>query len=296
MNPARAQTDKPQAVATSLLGRPLYPPKLTDESRARLEENLARVQADFDREPNNPDAIIWLGRRTAYLGRYREAIAIYAEGIRKYPDDSRLYRHRGHRYLSVREIDPAIADLTKAAQLTDGRPDEVEPDGVPNAKNIPVSTLKTNIWYHLALAYYLKGDFGDARRAFRTCLDLSPNDDMVVASSYWLYLSLRRIGQVEEAARVLSAIRPEMEIIENFSYHDLLLLYKGLKTPEEVRKSAGAGEVARVTLLYGLAAWRLVSGEKAQADSILSEILESPQWPAFGYLAAEAELARRPHR
>ena len=34
-----------------------------------------------------------------------------------------------------------------------GKEDSIEPDGMPNPQNIPVSSLHTNIWYHLGLAY-----------------------------------------------------------------------------------------------------------------------------------------------
>ena len=53
----------------------------------------------------------------------------------------------------------AIADLRRASQLVAGKPDEVEPDGAPNKAGIPRSTLQSNIWYHLGLAQYLRGDF-----------------------------------------------------------------------------------------------------------------------------------------
>ena len=44
-------------------------------------------------------------------------------------------------------------------KLVAAKPDEVEPDGAPNARGIPRSTLQSNIWYHLGLAQYLAGDF-----------------------------------------------------------------------------------------------------------------------------------------
>src|SRR5690606_7691904 len=71
--------------ALSLLGEELRAPELTDERRAELERQLAEARAAYERDPTDADAIIWLGRRTAYLGRYREAIAIFTEGIAKHP-------------------------------------------------------------------------------------------------------------------------------------------------------------------------------------------------------------------
>jgi hypothetical protein len=69
------------AEATSLLGKPLFPAEIQPETRARLEQNLAAAQAAYDHTPDNADSIIWLGRRLAYLGRFREAINVFTRGI-----------------------------------------------------------------------------------------------------------------------------------------------------------------------------------------------------------------------
>ncbi|MCL4864394.1 MAG: hypothetical protein KJZ47_00785, partial [Gemmatimonadales bacterium] len=139
----------PGAEAVSLTGQPLMAAELSEAVRnghlTRLEEARRMVYAT----PGNADALIWFGRRTAYLGRYRDAIAIFSAGIGLHPTDARMYRHRGHRWLSVREFDLAIADFDRAVGLVRGKPDEVEPDGLPNARGIPTSTLQSNIWYHL---------------------------------------------------------------------------------------------------------------------------------------------------
>lgn len=118
----------------------------------------------------------------------------------------------------MREFDRAIADLTRAAELTAGRPDAIEPDGIPNARNVPTSTLQSNIWYHLGLAHYLKGDFNRALVAYREAMRVSGNPDMLVATSHWLYMTLRRLGRATEAEAVLAPISREMAIIENDAY------------------------------------------------------------------------------
>ncbi len=288
------QAAPPQPEATSLLGHPLVSPEISPDARARLEEDLAQAKAELDRNPGDPAAIIWVGRRTAYLGRYREAIAIYSGGIEKHPRNAKLYRHRGHRYLTVREIEKAVADFEKAADLMTGQPDEIEPDGMPNEKGIPRSTTQSNIWYHLGLAYYLEGRFADARQAFSTCMEFSKNDDMIVATGYWLYLTLRQLGLNAEAGQALEPIHGEMDVIENFAYHELLLLYKGERSPESLLASTEADAVTSATVLYGLAKWHSMMGASEKASEVLMKILEGEQWAAFGYLAAEAELARGP--
>ena len=178
--------------ATSLLGRPLSNAPVSETARPKMEADLASALAVWEKDRTDADAHIWLGRRTAYLGRFREALRIYTDGINRHPNDARFYRHRGHRYITVREFDRAIADLEKAAALRKGQPDEVEPDGQPNARNIPTSTLHSNIWYHLALARYLKGDNMRAVEDWRRTRDVGKNPDNLVSSSNWLYLSLRR--------------------------------------------------------------------------------------------------------
>ncbi len=290
--PAQAQVGQQ---ATSLLGKPLIPVAPSAEARATLEKNLAVARAEYDKDPNNADALIWLGRRLAYLGRYRDAIEIFSEGIRKHPKDARMYRHRGHRYITVRELERAIEDLSTAAALVAGKPDEIEPDGQPNARNIPTSTLNSNIYYHLALAHYLRGAFEPSLKAWRECERYSKNPDMLVATSHWLYMTLRRLDRPGEARQVLDPISADMEIIENGSYHRLLLVYKGLeKADYALQKSIASGGLDAVTLGYGLGNWHLYNGRRDQAMAMFRELVEkhATQWPAFGYIAAEAELAR----
>ena len=278
----------------SLLGRPLPPPVLSDEFRAKQEGLLAEARADLAEKPHSADALVWVGRRLAYLGRYTEAIGTYTRGIEQHPDDPRFLRHRGHRYISVRLLDKAIADFERAAQLVRGQPDVVEPDGLPNARGIPTSTLTSNIWYHLGLARYLKGDFEAALGAYRKCLEYSQNPDMLSATAHWLYMTLRRLGRDEEAHTVLEPITQELEIIENRAYHRLILMYRGEIGVEQLleQDARAAGANAFPTTAYGVANWFLYNGDTDRADALFREIVDSPSWAAFGYLAAEAELAR----
>lgn len=285
------QAESPPARATSLLGTPLAPPSLASGERARLEAELEEALAAWARNPDDADALIWAGRRTAYLGRFAEAIEIFSEGIARHPGDPRLYRHRGHRYLTVRQIDRAIADLEKAAELIAGSPDEVEPDGLPNDRNLPTSTLHSNVFYHLALGLYLKGEFVRAAERWEQAKRAVANGDNLVSASHWLYLSLRRSGQDAAAASVLVPITPGLEVIENGEYHDLLLMYKGERTPDALLAKAG-DDAGGSALRYGVGAWLLVSGRRREAVALWESIVSGSDWPSFGHLAAEAELAR----
>ena len=279
--------------AVSFLGDSLREFPMPAEARAQADSNLAAAKAAFDRTPADADSIIWYARRLGYLGRFREAIAVYTDGIAKHPDNPWMYRHRGHRYISVRELDNAIADLEKATQLTEGKPDEVEPDGQPNAANVPIGTLQSNIAYHLALAYYLKGEFDKALPVWEKEMAAAKNDDRKVSTGHWLYMSLRRLGRDADAKAMLASFRKDMNVIENQSYHQLMLLYKGeLPVDSVLAPSAPITSSGTSAVAYGVGNWHLYNGRQAEAEAVFRRILGSGQWAAFGYIAAEAELAR----
>jgi tetratricopeptide (TPR) repeat protein len=280
-----------QPETLSLLGKPLVAPAIPADRRRTLEADLAAARAAYDKNPEDVDAAIWLGRRTAYLGRFGDAIEIYTRAIEQHADEPRLYRHRGHRYITVRKFDLAIKDLKKAAELVEGKPDQAEPDGQPNARNIPTSTLKSNVYYHLALAHYLKAEFADATNAYRQCLEFSTTPDMRVATTNWLYLSLQRLGLKDDAQRALNPITPDMDVIENQAYLRLLLFDKGLAPHESLKSTTPADAV---TIGYGLASASLAGGRIEEGLKQLKSLMDkhANEWPAFGYIAAEADVAR----
>ena len=294
--PPRAARSLPAcgAEAVSLTGKALPSLPIAADRRPVLEANLARAAAEFAGRTDDPDAFIWLGRRTAYLNCFREAIAIFSRGIEKHAEDIRLYRHRGHRYISLREFDKAVADLEKAARLIEEKriPDQVEPDGDPNPQNVPTSTTNFNVYYHLGLARYLEGDFEGAARAYRECMKYSQgSNDRLVATSDWLYMTLRRLGRASEAAAVLAPITAGLDVIEDEAYKNRLLMYKREKQPEELLGGKD-DPVDLATYGYGVGNWHLYNGEPARAREIFEKVVAGPQWNAFGYIAAEAELAR----
>ena len=274
------------AQAVSLAGTPLYSP----EPGERVLQALETARMDYDADPDNADNIIWYGRRIAYTGDYRGAIEVFSEGIEKFPEDARMYRHRGHRYISIREFDRAIEDLEQAAALIEGTENGTEPDGAPNALNIPVSSHHGNIWYHLGLAYYLKQDWDNAYRAYKNGFDAGRNDDNRVSTSHWLYSIQMRAGDTEGAARALDAISADMNVIENMSYHNLCLFYKGELALDDLLRNSD-GSPAGAAVMYGAANWHTVTGDTETAREMLEELVNSPSWSAFGVIAAEADLA-----
>ena len=283
-----------QPVAVSLDGKLFYEPTRTTEQQKRLDSLLLLARNNFESDPSEEN-YIWYGRREGYLMHLHEAIAIFTEGIEKYPESYRLYRHRGHRYISMRKFGQAIADLEKAARLMEGKPLEVEPDGQPNKMNQPLSTTQFNVWYHLGLAHYLQGDFAAAEEAFGKCLEVSQNDDSKVAVYDWLYMIYRRQGKTEDAQAILANVSDSMNVIENDSYYLRLKMYKGWIKPEELLVGDSTKEdydLSMATQGYGVGNWYLYNGDSARAQETFTQVVQGKLFAAFGFIAAEAELSR----
>ncbi|HUO84661.1 MAG TPA: tetratricopeptide repeat protein [Thermoanaerobaculia bacterium] len=278
----------------SLLGEDLRRPSLPPDLHRQRVEELTAAEAGFERNPEDPDALIWVGRRLAYLGRYNDAIETFSRGIALHPDDPRMYRHRGHRWITLRQFDRAVEDLTRATVLMEGRPDQIEPDGLPNSRGIPTSSLHSNVWYHLALAHYLRGEYEIAAPAWERARAALDNPDNLVAASHWLYMTLRRLGRDADADAVLDPIKTDLDVIENHAYHRLLLMYRGETSPERLLGSEGTA-LDDVTTGYGVGNWYLYNGDPARARAIFETIVATDQWAGFGYIAAEAEVARSSH-
>ena len=275
---------------TSLLGTSLIRKQVSTQKDSLQIAQYIAIYNSYIKDTTNIDTLIWVGRRMAYLGDYQQAIRYFSNGIRQHPNEARFFRHRGHRYISTRQFDKAIADFNKAAQLIEGIKDQIEPDGIPNKLNTPVSSLHTNIYYHLGLAHYVKNELPNALMAFRKCLNASKNDDMQVATRHWLYMTHRRLGNTEKAANLLEPIHKDMNIIENNGYHQLLLFYKGVLTATELRGSNATGSSEAVQ--YGVANWYHYNDDIAKATASYTNLVENGNWAGFGTIAAEADLSR----
>ena len=288
--PAPNFTTLPEDVQTvSLLGDTLQTNSaMLPQELAERIDSLILLERSRDAET---EAVIWEARYLGYNGEYRKAVDLLSKRIEQDSKNPALYRHRGHRYISLRVFDLAIKDLEKAAELIKGTEDVVEQDGLPNEMNSPTSSLHTNIWYHLGLAYYLTGDFENAQKAYAECINASTNDDMMTAALYWYYMSLRRDGQDEFDGKIIDPVRSEMNIIENDSYHKLLLVFKGEFDPNALLDT-NTDALSNATVGYGIGNWHYINGRKDRAMEIWRNVYDAGNWSAFGFIASEAELAK----
>ena len=279
----------PGPEAISLLGVPLHAIRDTAGLIERADAELA-VDPDVTR-------IINAGIARAAARRFNSAIEMFTRGIEKYPDEARLYRLRGHRYMSLRRFTDAVADLERAVVL---------------------DSTNYDIAYHLALAYYLTRRYDDAAAAidkcvafaenpkwlaveearvnpvwYRSCMSLKTDDDVRVAMLDWRYRALRRARKHADARRLARGIREGWVVDENAPYYRALLFYRGIRDETSTLDSlSAAGELPFVTGAYGIANWHLMEGDTARARALFEQIVATSQWPAFGFIAAEVDLAR----
>ncbi len=289
-NPKPHFVDLPDDVqAISLLGDSLRSNvSLPDELHARIDSLIFLSNDNGD----EASGLIWVARLAAYHGKYKETVSILTEGIDpnfSSQEMARFLRHRGHRYITLREFDLAITDFKTAAMVMIESDDRIEEDGLPNSQNMPLSSLYTNVYYHLGLAQYLTGDYESAAENYELCFNASTNDDMQIAALYWKYMSLRKLGRDEEAGRLLNLVSADLNIIENDSYLNLLLVFKGEFDPEHLLN--GGDALTNSTVGYGIGFWHHINGRKDRAYQIWQNVYDAGNWAAFGHIASEVELA-----
>ena len=277
--------------AISFLGETFFCPEVDSTTFFHQDSLLQEAYAIYQTDTNDLNSIIWYGRRLASMYRFREAIAIFSAGIGHHPDAPELYRHRGQMYIITRHPDPAIADFQKAANLSSDRMIETEPDAMPNKLDLPLTNLRFNIYYHLGLAWYLKGDYLKAVEAFSACVPFAINPDLKVAETYWLYLSFQNMGEDVSAVSLLSPIDPNVEIIENDAYLRSLLMFRSSMDADDLTDSI-LDAASDPIELFGIANWYTWKNKLSDASTIRRKILSSTDWTNPGYIAAEADSSR----
>jgi Flp pilus assembly protein TadD len=230
---------------------------------------IARAERALAAEPRNVQRFIQLGIAQAGARQMREAVQTFTRALAIAPNDPVLHRWRGHRNLSVRRFDAAMADLTRGYGL---------------------DSTNYGILYHLGVLRFVRGDFNAAADAFARAQPRAPDGGELAGATDWLWMSLQRAGRASEAAAML-ARRPDSLPATN-AYVRRLRLYRGEIGPDAVLTAADTGDVDVATLAFGLGNWYLVRGDSARARQLFERSIASRGWPAFGFIASEAELAR----
>jgi tetratricopeptide (TPR) repeat protein len=276
----------------SLIGTPLREPGWTRTTKATLEKDLEIAQAVISIAPEREDSFIWLGRRFGYLVRYQEAIDVFSEGLELFPDSYKLLRFRGRHLARNREFQRAIADYERAAILVENVQDSYEPDGIINARHQYLGSYRANIHYYLGQTSWAVGDYEAVLRGMeRSSIEpLVQHNDRLVATSYWRFLALEKMGQHDAAVKLVAEIPDDLELLENHTYYEGVRFFKGSLTEKELLPRADS------IVRFAIAMNHHFAGEQQVAEKMWAEIIESsPQgfWPAESeLLAARKERLR----
>lgn len=230
---------------------------------------VARAERALAEDPRNVQRFIQLGVAQAGARQMQEAVQTFTRALAVAPNDPMLYRWRGHRNLSVRNFDQAMADLTRGYGM---------------------DSTNYGILYHLGVLRFVRGDFNAAADAFARAQPRAPDGGELAGATDWRWMSLMRAGRSAEAVAML-ARHPDSLPASN-AYVKRLRMYRGELAPEALFASSDTGDVDVATLAFGLGNWYLVKGDSAQAREQFRRSIASGGWPAFGFIASEAELAR----
>lgn len=239
----------------------------------KFQEALAAYDRAAAAEPRRADIQLARCRTLAGLRQFEDALQACTHSLELQPNSAEALRDRGHYELNSGFNVDAQIDLEKAETLA------------PNDRAIH---------YHLGLAYYFKGEFTRAAAEFQGCLKTSKDKAEQIECEAWLYPSLYRAGAIAEAKKLLAGIAPDPSITGHPSmYLDRLLLFKGIKTEEQVAPTMNTeGALSLETVGYGIGLWHMFNGRYGKARDYFQKVIAANFPPAWGYRAAEAELRR----
>ena len=275
-------------VTETLVGTPITEPGWSADTRARLEKDLEIARAVMEVAPERAGSHIWLGRRLGYLTRYGEAVDVFSKALEQFPDSYKLLRFRGRHLARNRQFERAINDYKRAAALVEGIQDSYEPDGIINARHQYLGSYRSNIHYYLGQTSWAEGDYqatldGMTRAAAEP---LVQHDDRHVATGFWQYLALRKLGRDDEAQAVVDAIPADLELVENHDYYNGVRFFKGTLGEKELLPRAG------LNAKFGIAMVHLLEGRTEKAEAMLQDLVAGS---SQGYWPAEKELLQLRH-
>ncbi|MDG1857680.1 MAG: hypothetical protein P8I94_01170 [Emcibacteraceae bacterium] len=265
-------------------GRVLKETKYGAATQSMLEKDLEIAKGVMKIAPERASSYEWLGRRYGYLGMLPQAIEVFSDGLKKFPDSYKLYRYRGRHLARNYQWDQAISDYRIALDLLKNEPDSYEPNGIANALDLTISTFKQNIPYYLGQTSMATGDYETVISGMDEAINVPVHFaymEELIPVTLWKYLALRKLGRDDEAQAELKKVPDEYDLIENDQYHRAVNYLKGNYTREEFLK------IADVIGKYTIAMKDLLDGDKENAIKLFNETTDSgPR----GFWPSEAEL------
>jgi tetratricopeptide (TPR) repeat protein len=269
-----------QVTVKTPLGKPMTP--LPDK-----EGIVEKAKAALDAEPADAEKLLAYGNALDKVWRYNDAIEVYSRGVKQFPADYRFLRYRGHRFISTRQFAKAVEDLERARKM---------------------APQSYDVTYHLALAYYLRGEYAKSASEYarcfeqtegpaltgggKRCSDLREDAESRISLTEWNWRALMRARKEADAEKLLASVPDELTLKESKNYYELLLFHKGQRTEKSLLDPVKDKPLDFVTLGYGVGLYYLMDGNARKACPLFRKIVDESAWNAFGYIAAETDIVR----
>lgn len=201
-----------------------------DSGKKWFAGDLEVANIVFASSPTKESSFSWRGRREGFLGNYAKAIEIFTNGMELFPDSYRLYRYRGYFLVRNYQFEEGIADLRHAEELIADVDVSPVQDGIPGKSNFSPSTFKRNIFYYLGQSSMANGDYATVIEYMDKAVEtnqLRDEDDFLVATTFYKYMALRKMGRSVEAQELVNDIPNGLDIIENHTYHEAIRYLQG---------------------------------------------------------------------
>ncbi|MEZ4585159.1 MAG: tetratricopeptide repeat protein [Gemmatimonadales bacterium] len=275
--PAPVTAPPPTAQAISLLGDTLWSVSMTVEQAQVQLARLQRAREIAQDKPEDANAQLNLVRRTAQMGRLREAIGLSTKALERHNFDARLYRLRGELLLQTRRLDYAIRDLQAAGRLTITDSTSAEYIDVPGVGLVKVG-LRFSVLQSLGQAFFSAGRYREAALSFEQALAVVGNVDEAAEAAVWLSLTYQRQGRWQEAMAVASAWKPDAAVVLRDAEHHLLMAWQGTVSADSLAAS-GVGYPS-AEALHQLAAGviQLARGALDEASALFRLVLRLGAW------------------
>lgn len=236
------------------------------------EENIKAIEASISADDANRAV-------------YEQAVRDYSLLLNKEPFNARIYRYRGHRYLSLSYIEQAVADLSLSTRM--------EPEYWKS-------------WDLLGMAFYFLGEFEKALTYYQQGIRVTGlHSPFIAPLVYWSYLSLCRLGRGDtpEAQELLQSVDAGGPAAQSL-YLWLIRLFRHECCAQDVydyeaeyeavtRTRCGNVDYLTGTYGYGIAFKYYLDGQQEKAREIMQDVVVAGQdWNAWGYIACQKDLAR----
>jgi predicted TPR repeat methyltransferase len=182
------------------------------QRKGDLDAAEAAYRAILDDEPDQPDALHFLGLLHFQLGRPEEAIALIRRSIDRNPANPSALTNLGNILKLVDRRDEAARAYMAAIQVDGNHADALnnlgllvrEADEFPKAielfrQAVGADPNHPEAWHNLGISLMLTGRKEEAAEAFETSLGLG---ETTRAQSNWLAQVLMSLGRRESALRV----------------------------------------------------------------------------------------------